>query len=75
MDRGAWQAAVHSVTKSRTRLSAHTHTMDPSQMTPLLQFHTLETLAGYIELSINCLGKKGGVVVLLITKRSPPFDT
>ena len=28
MDRGAWQAAVHGVTKSQTRLSnrVHTHT-------------------------------------------------
>jgi len=25
MDRGAWWATVHGVTKSRTRLSAHTH--------------------------------------------------
>ena len=25
MDRGAWQATVHRVTKSRTRLSTHTH--------------------------------------------------
>ena len=30
MDRGAWWATVHGVTKSRTRLSnwAHTHTVD-----------------------------------------------
>ena len=26
MDRGAWQAIVHEVTKSQTRLSVHTHT-------------------------------------------------
>ena len=26
MDRGAWQATVHGVAKSRTRLSDHTHT-------------------------------------------------
>ena len=26
MDRGAWQATVHGVTKSRTQLSAHAHT-------------------------------------------------
>ena len=26
MDRGAWQATVHGVTKSRTQLSTHTHT-------------------------------------------------
>ena len=25
-DRGAWRATVHGVTKSRTRLSTHTHT-------------------------------------------------
>ena len=25
MDRGAWQARVHGVTKSQTRLSTHTH--------------------------------------------------
>ena len=25
MDRGAWRAIVHRVTKSRTRLSMHTH--------------------------------------------------
>ena len=25
MDRGAWQAIVHGVTQSRTRLSRHTH--------------------------------------------------
>ena len=36
MDRGAWQATVHGVSKSRTRLSAHTHTcwsrVDPNPM-------------------------------------------
>ena len=26
MDRGAWQATVHGVTKSQTPLSEHTHT-------------------------------------------------
>ena len=26
MDRGAWRATVHRVTKSQTRLNAHTHT-------------------------------------------------
>ena len=26
MDRGAWQATVHGVAKSRTRLSDYTHT-------------------------------------------------
>ena len=26
--RGTWQATVHGVTKSQTRLSAHTHTRD-----------------------------------------------
>ena len=26
MDRGAWRATVHRVTKSQTRLSAHAHT-------------------------------------------------
>ena len=25
MDRGAWQATVHGITKSQTRLSMHTH--------------------------------------------------
>ena len=25
MDRGAWQATVHGITKSQTRLSTHTH--------------------------------------------------
>ena len=29
MDRGAWQAAVHGVAKSRAWLSAHTHTLTP----------------------------------------------
>ena len=28
MDRGAWQATVHGVAKSRTRLSTHTHTQN-----------------------------------------------
>ena len=27
MDRGAWQATVHELTKSQTQLSAHTHTL------------------------------------------------
>ena len=27
MDRGAWQAMVHGVAKSRTRLSTHTHSI------------------------------------------------
>ena len=26
MDRGAWQAAIHRVAKSKTRLSEHAHT-------------------------------------------------
>ena len=26
MDRGAWRATVHGVTKSQTQLSTHTHT-------------------------------------------------
>ena len=26
MDRGAWQATVHGVAKSQTRLNTHTHT-------------------------------------------------
>ena len=26
MNRGAWQATAHGVTKSQTRLSKHTHT-------------------------------------------------
>jgi len=30
MDRGAWQATVHGVTKSRTRLSNFTFTLTPS---------------------------------------------
>ena len=37
MDRGAWQATVHGVTKSRTRLSdqhthTHTHTQSPASL-------------------------------------------
>ena len=31
MDRGAWWAIVHRVTKSQTRLSAHTYTQAGSQ--------------------------------------------
>ena len=53
----------------------HTHIRDTSQITPLLQAHALETLAGYAELSINFVGKKGGRVVLSITKHSAAFDT
>ena len=54
----------------------HTHTTtDTSQITALLQFHALETLAGYTERSINFVGKKRGMVGLSITKRSPAFDT
>ena len=36
MDRGAWQAIDHGVTKSRTQLSAHTqtHTCFPHDMLP-----------------------------------------
>ena len=33
MDRGAWQAIVHGVAKSQTRLSDFTFTMFPGQMT------------------------------------------
>ena len=40
MDRGPWRATVHGVSKSRTRLSAHTHiywsTVDPNPMTSVL---------------------------------------
>ena len=31
MDRGAWQATVHGVTKNQTRLSTHTHTHPRTQ--------------------------------------------
>ena len=31
MDRGAWRATVHGVTKSQTQLNAHTHTHTPSR--------------------------------------------
>ena len=31
MDRGAWQAIVHRVSKSWTRLSEHTHTQRENQ--------------------------------------------
>ena len=42
MDRGAWQAAVHGVTKSRTQLSADTHTHTPTQESPQASLPGLE---------------------------------
>ena len=35
MDGGAWQATVHGVAKSRTRLSDYTHSQAVSQKMPL----------------------------------------
>ena len=55
MDRGAWWATVHSVTKSQTQLkwhSAHTHTI---QMKPQLQAHT-HTQYKWI---LSCTGRLG----------------
>ena len=40
MDRGAWGAAIHGVTKSRTRLSTRTHTQHTHAHTHThLKFH------------------------------------
>ena len=38
MDRGAWRATVHGVTKSRTRLSEHTHKYIPWVLKPTSMF-------------------------------------
>ena len=35
MDGGDWQATIHRVTKSQTRLSTHTHTHSPKLMADL----------------------------------------
>ena len=35
MDRGAWQATVHRVTKSRTRLSSYAHVASSESFTKL----------------------------------------
>ena len=37
MDRGAWQAIIHGITKSQTRLSVHTHTHTHHKWNLLLQ--------------------------------------
>ena len=56
MDRGAWQAAVHGVAKSRTRLSDFTFTF---------YFHALEkemaTHSSVLAWRIPMTGKPGGV--------------
>ena len=55
MDRGAWQAAVHGVTKSRTRLSDFTFTF---------LFHALEkemaTHSSVLAWRISGTGEPGG---------------
>ena len=57
MDRGAWWAAVHGVTKSRTRLSDFTFTF---------QFHALEkemaTHASVLAWRIPGMGEPGGLL-------------
>ena len=44
MDRGAWQATVHGVTKSWTQLSVHTHTHTDAQY--LIGFQLLTQMGG-----------------------------
>ena len=41
MDSGAWQATIHGVTKSRMRLSTHTHTQSSSVFSFLMNLHTI----------------------------------
>ena len=57
MDRGAWQAAVHGVAKSRTRLSNFTFTF---------HFHTLEkemaTHSSVLAWRIPGTGEPGGLL-------------
>ena len=55
MDRGAWWAAVHEVTTSRTRLSDFTFTF---------HFHTLEDMATHSSVlawRIPGMGEPGGL--------------
>ena len=40
MDRGAWWAIIHEVAKSRTRLSANTHTSANSKRSPFELMHS-----------------------------------
>ena len=40
MDREAWRATVHGVTKSWTRLNTHTHTHTHTQIYPILFIHS-----------------------------------
>ena len=61
MDGGAWQAAVHGVVKSRTRLSDFTFTFSLS----LFHFHALEkemaTHSSVLAWRILGTGKSGGL--------------
>ena len=60
MDRGAWWAAVHEVTKSRTRLSDFTFTF---------HFHALEkemaTHSSVLAWRIPGMGESGGLPICL----------
>ena len=44
MDRGAWRAIVHAVSKSQTRPSIHTHTRTPTHTHPPTQRHEPRTV-------------------------------
>ena len=62
MDRGAWWATVHGVTKSRTRLS-HLHCIAPPCIAPLCQelssFLSVNIQTGCTE-CLLCAGLEGG---------------
>ena len=59
MDRGAWWAAVHGVSKSQTRLSDFTFTFT-------FHFHTLEkemaTHSSVLSWRISGMGEPGGLL-------------
>ena len=53
MDRGAWQAMVYEVSKSRTGLSMHRHTDTQTHRHTHTHTHTHTVLASFLPLKVN----------------------
>ena len=69
MDRGAWWAKVHGVTKSRTRLSEQAYTMKHRVKSPFsMPYRVVGSQCG--EIDEKCLDKPCRVNALLVSLMS-----